>query len=387
MKQIERIIILVYLIYPIRFFVSASIDNGHLIDAFNGERVWVNDSNYETYVAYFIYSIIIFLLFVHYSRNFLLIRFHWLDLIIFLFFLAGVIHNFRHWPLTEVVGIILFFAILFALRNVKIEFSFIRRLVSTHLVVMAMIIVFSILNFDRSFSPCTRDKCSIVGSLFTSFFPHENALALYLLIGSIFFLIKKSIFGYIFFSVHGALILMTGSRLVIIALFFVLFFSFFRIQVIYTLTWIVVISSGLLFFANLDPSALTGRGLIFSVGREYFLNNIFFGFGYGALTDASFFSGIISYRVSHEHNGIGALLIRHGILGGIAFVIFLWQFGTRLVSRMNLQVLFLLVLVLTFPTESNSDFSIQNTFAWVYLFISAQFFDEKPRNYVNNSDN
>lgn len=165
---------------------------------------------------------------------------------------------------------------------------------------------------------------------------------------------------------------MTGSKLVISIFFLLVFFSFLRSKVIYASVWCVAAASAILFFVGLNPDALTGRGLIFSVGRDLFFDNVFLGYGYGALTEASLNSGLISYRVSHEHNGIAVLLIRHGILGAIVFIVYLIRVGFYLRQKLRLQIFLIFGLVLTFPTEANSDFSIQNHLAWIYLLVSAK---------------
>jgi hypothetical protein len=372
MKNLERIVVLVFLIYPVRFFVSATVDKDRLVSAFNQERVWVSVGNFDSYVAYAFYVVIFLILFTHYLRGATSMKFSLFDNGVFASFVFGIIYNFNQWPLTEVIGIIFFFFIFVAIRNQQLTFALINRLVVCQVLILSFILLFPIFNYSRSFSPCTADKCSFLGNLFTSFFPHENALALFLFVGSIFFLARKGIFGYSFFALHGILILMSGSKLVISVFFLLFFFAFFKARILYACVWCVVASSAILFFTRLDPDALTGRGLIFSVGRNFFFDNVFFGYGYGALTDASLNSGEISYRVSHEHNGIAALLIRHGIFGALGITFYLIKVGSDLNQKLRVQIFLLLGLVLTFPTEANSDFSVQNYLAWVYLFVVAK---------------
>ena len=373
MKNLERIVVLVFLIYPVRFFVSATIDDNRLVSSFNQERVWVAIGNYESYVAYAFYLMILFLLITHYFRTAASMKFSFFELGIFSSYLFGIVYNLNRWPYTEIIGIIFFFFIFFAIRDQNLSLDLLNRLIICQVIILSFIILFPLFNHSRSFSSCTADKCSLLGNLFTSFFPHENALALFLFIGSILFVLRQGLFGYSLFALHGILILMTGSKLVISIFVLLLFFSFLKTRILFAAVWCVIVSSASLFFAHLAPEALTGRGLIFSVGRNYFFDNVFFGFGYGALTDASLNSGDISYRVSHEHNGIAALLVRHGIFGALAITLYLIKVGSDLTQKLRLQIFLLLGLVLTFPTEANSDFSVQNYLAWVYLFVVAKF--------------
>ncbi len=372
MKNLERVVVLVFLIYPVRFFVSATIDQDRLVSAFNQERVWVSVGNFDSYVAYAFYVVIFLMLFAHYAREAPSMKFSLFDIAVFTSFVFGIFYNFSRWPLTEVIGIIFFFFIFTAIRNQQLTFGLINRLIVCQFLILGFILLFPIFNYSRSFSKCTVDKCSFLGNLLTSFFPHENALALFLFVGSIFFLARKGIVGNSCFALHGILILMTGSKLVISAYFLLFVFSFLKARILYLCVWCLVASSAILFFARLAPDALTGRGLIFSVGRNFFFDNIFFGYGYGALKDASLNSGAISYRVSHEHNGIAALLIRHGIFGALGIILFLIKVGSDLNQKLNVQIFLLLGLVFTFPTEANSDFSVQNYLAWVYLFVVAR---------------
>lgn len=372
MKNLERIVVLVFLIYPVRFFVASTIDDNRLVSAFNNERVWTATGNSETSVAYGFYFAIILILGIHLSRESLSMKFSLIEISLMGLFLLGIIFNLEHWPLTEIIGVLLFFLIILAIRNHPLTISLINRLMVCQLSILVLILIFPVFSSSRSFSPCTRDKCSLFGNLFTSFFPHENELAIFLFIGSIFFLIQKGVFGFSFFLLHGLLILMTGSKLVISIFLLLAFCSFFKSHVVYFFVWCAATTSAILFFVRFNPEALTGRGLIFSVGRNFFFENVFFGYGYGALTDASLKAGLISYRVAHEHNGIAALLVRHGIFGAVGLVVYLVKVGLDLRQKLRLQIFLIFGLILTFPTEANSDFSIQNHLAWVYLVVMAE---------------
>lgn len=382
---LERILICVFLIYPSRFFVAATIDGSHLEYSSNQERVWVNNGDVETVVAYFFYSLIVMMLLYHFYRTSKYFKVSPLFLSIFFFYGLGLIFNYTNWPRTEIMGIFVFFLILLAVSGSSFTFALIFKIRFFQTLVLLVICIFPFINYSRSFTKCTIDKCSIIGKLFTSFFPHENALALFLFIGSILYFNKKSFFNIFMVSLHGILIVMTGSRLVIIIFFVLLLCTFLKPIAMYFAIWVVAVAAGVLYFTLMNPASLTGRGLIFLIGRNIFFENPLFGFGFGALTEAHSKWDLIGYGVSHEHNGIGVILIRHGLVGGLAFVFYLAKIGKDISRKSKTQMLLLLGLVLTFPTEAASDFTLQNYLSWVYLVALVSLVKEDNSNSCDTS--
>lgn len=374
--NLERIIICAFLIYPCRFFVAATQDKSRLVYTSTQERVWVNEGNLETIVGYFFYVFIVILLLIQLSKSQTNIKISPSFLTIFFLYVMGAIYNRSNWPITEIVGMSVFFLILLAVDSSSLSQALVKKLRFLQSVIVLVVILFSLIDDSRSFTKCTFEKCSISGKLLTSFFPHENALALFLFLGSILFLNKKSYYNFLMVAIHGFLVLMTGSRLVIVIFLIMLLCTLLKSLALYVAIWAISTSAAILYFTLADLNALTGRGLIFLIGRHIFFENPLFGYGFGALTDSYSNEGFINYRVSHEHNGIGAILLRHGLVGAFSFVFCLVKIGKDISRKSRLQLLLLLGLVLTFPTESASDFTLQNYSSWVYLIVFTSLVDD-----------
>ena len=371
-KFIERALFLVFLLYPIRFLISASFDNSKLVYAANMERIWISDGNRETWVAYLVYSLIILFLTFHLVINFNFIHISFIPVSALLLYLVGMIVNLNNWPTSEIIGIAVFFTFLLFASGYKWPYDCIHTLEKLQIFLLGLILLYPFFNFERSFSQCTLSKCTFFGKLFTSFFPHENTLALFLFLGSCLFIsniTKKRVF---LFFLHGFMIIATGSRLVFTIFILLTFAIFLKHKYIYIVILALVVASTTFYFSLNNPLAFTGRGQIFIIGREIFFDNSFFGYGFGSLNKAYSELNLIDYRVYHEHNGIGVILLRHGLLGLLAFCLFMFFIGTQLISKERVQLILLLAIVLTFPTESASDFSIQNYLSWGYIvaFIS-----------------
>lgn len=162
---------------------------------------------------------------------------------------------------------------------------------------------------------------------------------------------------------------MTASKLAISIYLLILLLRFLPTKYLFYFVWVLLIASLGVFLFLTNPTSFTGRGQIFSLGRELVYQSWLFGNGIDALSDAYFLNNEIGYRVYHEHNGIGAILVRYGIMGLLGFVAFLLHIKRRLKNRTLTQILLLVGMLLTFPTESYSSFSLQNFLCWIYLVI------------------
>jgi len=366
-NNLQRIILLVYALFPARFLTAATLDNQRVGYTSNQERIWRSDGNLESVIAYIFFSLILLIALDQVRRNWHSLTFSPLISFTFFAFSISIVFNLANWQKTDVAGILVFFLILMLSDKASTDTTLFVNLKKLHLMILTLIVLFPIFKFEMAFALCTNEKCSPLGNIFTSFFPHENALGLFLFCGSILFLVDINKHSLTILLIHGFLILMTASKLAISIYLFVLLYRILKARYLLLFVWLLLFGSLGIFMFLTDPESLTGRGQIFSIGRNLFLQNWIFGNGIDALHDAYFLKNEIGYRVYHEHNGIGAILVRFGIVGLLGLIAFLFHIRRTLKGQISTQSLLLLGIFLTFPTESYSSFSLQNFLSWIYL--------------------
>ena len=236
---------------------------------------------------------------------------------------------------------------------------------------------FALLNTSYSLTECRVDKCTEFGFLLNSFFPHENFLALTLAATLPFLRVLDNLWLKNLASLLClTLIYMSGSRIVYFAvmLFFVLQFA----KKIRNYSLIIPFSVGLslLFFATVRGTDFTDRGLIYSALWSELSEKWIFGSGPQSLEFAFANGKLPGFLPSHEHGIAPHIISNFGLLAFTAIFLFLVARTRRLAAgdKPNFAVvdaLPLLVLSITFSTETPLVFTYSGVFSWAwYLFLS-----------------
>ena len=292
--------------------------------------------------------------------------------------LISVVANYTSWGIFGVAKVFIFFwvAYTFSSSGVTIKsFSTSSFLVLLSYISMA---VFPLVSPSNSWKICRDDKCTVTGSLLTSYFQSENALSLYVLTTVYFlrFLEKRwhRVFGYL---LALGLTYLSGSRLGVFVVVIVLILLISgKVKILF---WapptLLALSAGFFVFGN--GSDLTGRGSIFSAVREIWLSSPLFGVGPNA-TQLAFERGmVIGFIPYNEQTEVAHILAHYGsiaalLLLGIIFVLFRSRKKINRVASYFALVAPFLVTSLAFATESPVSFTIDCPSFWVVALLFAK---------------
>lgn len=170
-NNLQRILLLIYALYPARFLTAAYFDNQRVGFASNQERIWISEGNLETVIAYLFYSVILILALFQVLETRKHLSLSPLIIFMFLVFSMSVIVNLDSWLRTDVAGMLLFFLILVLTDKAKVDPSLFAKIRNLHILILGLIVTFPVFNLDRSFTPCTFEKCSPFGTFSRVFFP------------------------------------------------------------------------------------------------------------------------------------------------------------------------------------------------------------------------
>ena len=296
--------------------------------------------------------------------------------------LISVAANFSSWGLFGVVKVLIFFwitAVLFVSGISANSFKIASQLV---LISYSAILMFAVVSPSLSWKPCREDKCTVAGSLLTSFFQSENSVSLYVLstVYLMRFLQKRwqRGAGYVLALVLSSL---SGSRVGLIAIALVVVVLVFRKTNVLVWAPITFFALSGAIFAFGTGADFTGRGAIFSAVREIWLSSPIFGVGPIA-TQLAFERGlVIGFVPYNEQTQVAHLLAQYGILVLILFVAVL---GTllrkRYLIRRSDSLLAItapfLITSLAFVTESPASFTIDAPSFWVVAILFAKVVDK-----------
>ena len=236
--------------------------------------------------------------------------------------------------------------------------------------VLISVVIFPIFNWGRSFSPCRLDKCVFGGGLFTSYFPHENFLGMFVACTlPLYIFLEKKSHRLLFLSLNIAIIALTGARIAfaMLALFLVMRFLNSRVLSFFPLCMAII--NLIIFILIQNPLFLTGRGEIYAAIRASLSGHWFFGAGFLNFTNIYMNQGGINFQIYHEHGFSSSYLSRFGYLGLLAMILFcsLVIIYRSRIPLVNLQIL--AILSLTFLSETSAQNTFYNPFSWILVFV------------------
>lgn len=239
---------------------------------------------------------------------------------------------------------------------------------------------------------CRSDKCSIVGELWTSFYPNENTFGLLcaLLVPLVAFLPQFTARSVglllLVFSVVGS-----GSRTsyLVVAVAVISFIVIrkrlrngdsmaepigVRMPRLIPLagfagsTWIVF---------NVAPDAFTGRGAVYTLVRESLAQHKVFGAGRAQFEDAYDRGVTPDFLFVHEHSFVGYLLNNGGYVAFLSVAAVVLLLVYRGVPFLALALA--APVIAAWPTEMTWVMDIRSPFFWSLLvvFLSLTFADER----------
>lgn len=212
-------------------------------------------------------------------------------------------------------------------------------------------IAFVTLSPELATLPCREDKCGLLGSLATGFFPQENVAAIFfvLLLPSLMLLRKGELaLGW---SVIALMILCTGGRVASVSLFLATaLLVYFRRRRWHefsaaipsaTLRFVPVagLVASLIVMYRLSGADLTGRGLLYEAIRAQLHGiSLFIGSGPDTLHEAYARGLTADYAAVKEQGQSPHLLVNTGLVGLVLFTRFVvsamrrtnWDRATRL---------------------------------------------------------
>jgi len=355
-----------------------------VLDAFYN-RVWKDDARSGLVAAVIVAALLVMVLTLSALRNKVeeinigqsLLSQNYL-LVIFFVALISVVSNFTSWGLFGVAKVLLFFWTVFVLTRSGITVSSFKLTSALVFLSYILALVFPILSSANSWKTCREDKCSIAGSLLTSFFQSENALSLYVLT-TVYFLKYlerrwQRLTGY---TLALVLTYLSGSRLGLIVVVIVVALLVLRKTQLLTPAPLVLSGISLAFFLFTSGADLTGRGSIFRAVREIWLANPILGVGPNA-TQLAFERGmVIGFIPYNEQTQIAHLLAHYGLIAAVLFlgiVLALLRSRAQISNSESLKALVtpFLITSLAFATESPLSFTIDCPSFWVLAILFAR---------------
>lgn len=330
---------LLFLTSPLSSAVSAIVDGATKARDFQGRWSWITTSNYSsvfiTYFAYLIFGLSLAVI----ARDLLgEKRIYKMPYLLIAAPVSVLICQLLRSDYSTSLNTLGAVVVLAATAVLGVDKRDIKLLAHLALFVALATILFTVLNPERAIIPCRIDKCTVLDGLLTSFFPQENVLAIFMIIGLVV----------VMFGLKGApralgaillitLITLSGSRTVTIASIVIAMLS---LSINYVKNssgqaWIRVLSgavaislfavSAALFFIPLDPLALTGRGFIYDLLRNFWFAQPVIGPGRGVLEYAFSIGASANYAIAHEHGGMPYILVNGGLLGATFFGYWLFR--------------------------------------------------------------
>ena len=298
--------------------------------------------------------------------------------------LLSVLWNWGQWDQVDLAKLLIFLfcsASVFAV-GVPTDLSLTLSKLSAGLVLATA--VFALVNTNYSVTECRSDKCTEFGILLNSFFPHENFLAMYLAACLPFLrLFKNFWFRNSITLVSVLLIYMSGSRIIYLAIALYFAWSFFKKFRRMALAIPLSAVLSLVVFLTVRGTDFTDRGLIYSALWTGLSKSWIFGTGPNSLEIALANGDLPGFLPSHEHGFAPHVISNFGLLTFVALILFLvvrtnTLSGGESPNYRVIDVLPLLVLSLTFSTETPIVLTYSAAFSWAwFLFLSRNLRDDE----------
>ena len=274
------------------------------------------------------------------------------------------------WVLHQVIEATVFWLYLLMGSFQTISPKLISILRNIILIAIGITLFYCLLMPNRGTFSCRPDKCGIFGTLWSGFFPHENALGFFFVI-----VISMSfIFDYGFKKISVqfislVIILASGSRMAILALLVFLLTRYLSNSFLAIVPFLLYVAGvGLFVFLN-NQNSLTGRGTIWMKIKSQLTFNSAWVYGQGI---NSFQTGksksIFGFALYDEQGTIASIFNRYGIIGALLFGAFLFSFylSRHRIPKIGLSML--VVICFGMISESFSVPSVSNFYSFIYIF-------------------
>lgn len=320
---------LLFVVVPLSSAFSAIIDGATKSRDFHGQWTWVTTSNYSALFTTLLIYIIATISMTIIAKDLLTAR----RILLMPYLPAAVpillaaLYVLRS-DYTAALNVIVTVVVIVAVWISGIDKRDIHILAAFAVGTGAATVLFAFANPQRAITPCRPDKCTVINGLLTSFFPQENVLAVFMIISLIVVMFGfegvPRLLGSILLI---TLVALSGSRTVTVAAVVIAILSLAMIHVksdkgqawLRTLSALIAgalfVVSAVLFFVPLDSLALTGRGFIYALLRDYWEQQPLTGPGRSVLDHAFSTSNSANYAISHEHGGMPYIIVNGGILG------------------------------------------------------------------------
>ncbi|MDV6309977.1 O-antigen ligase family protein [Gordonia amicalis] len=211
-----------------------------------------------------------------------------------------------------------------------------RAIARASATIILMTAIFQFAAYDESIADCRQDKCSLFDSMWTSYFPQENSLALYVAMCALpLAYLRNAWTSYLSVGVAGLLVLGSGSRtgaammivsaLLVVAIRADISKPRFAIRTSITGLGSVVpaISLGVSMMVIVAGSLnlFTNRGGIAAIVWDGYVTDPLFGPGRGVLREAYYSGKTGGYLLAHEHGQLTYILANAGLIGVVFFLL------------------------------------------------------------------
>ncbi|MGO4441823.1 O-antigen ligase family protein [Mycobacterium sp. 2YAF39] len=257
-----------------------------------------------------------------------------LAVVVLVSFLSSLLHGENPFRPVSLVYLALMIACTVAPRGLGIHVG-----IGAFCVFVALASGFTFLPFvpDRDFGvlPCSADKCGILGFVYGGIHGNENAFAMLLTLGMPFVYIAfRSWEGLPLCAYLLAMILMTGSRSSSIAavITFVALMALrpdirrptaapIRTRLMYLGLAVLFVVGMIVPFTQLDPTAFTGRGYLWSLARQALTDpgTLWYGTGVYAMESLRD-SGLLAINAYSVHNQWLQVMFSTGLIGFALFL-------------------------------------------------------------------
>jgi hypothetical protein len=385
----DLLLVLLVAVMPFSALISAAIDGAIQMRNANGEVEWVTQSSHGSTVLQLLGGVLFVCAAFRIVNDILFRRGKRLGSIKILPLLWPIAILFGQiwrgtWisAITTLISLILVLAILIRPWSVHTGIWIARLYVGIAL----STILYAIAEPSRSLRECREDKCSPIGGLFSSFFPHENVLAFFFMVGP---MLSIAFFRNVWMRFFATLLFLTlvvasGSRMAIVgavvATIVTILMTSRRRVAMSTVTektvrvailGLTIASLGSLFL-GFEADFLTGRGDIYGLLYNLWLQQPLFGPGREILQVAYEAGNTWNFLIAHEHGQGPYLLINGGLLASIAFMIWIVSLLTRTgedVGRQYLVLGILFALSVAFLTEPVWQFAYSSPLFGILLLV------------------
>jgi len=290
--------------------------------------------------------------------------------------------NLSNWQWQRSLQVFMFcFVIVFVNSSDVVKLDF-HQILNAYFLIFIFSVLYTFVFPRYSLSPCKSQKCSFLGTLNTSFYPHEQGYSLFLivLIGLLIGVHRRLLSMKIIFIV--IVLISTGSRTGLVAYALMVIFFLTRKFNLMGLIVKTFVSISILLLLFSPSKTLTGRGQIYEFIRNSWEELIIAGGGMNFINDKFWSGTTLSFLPHHEHGVIPTSFARFGLVVTILFAIVISHSTYRLSGEWIKPVV---VGVSCYGiTEASMYPSFQNPVGWVVALIILNYLSTGNYNSVRS---